>query len=59
MLEVGDQLALPADERRLMGRRGREHVVARCNIAAETAKLAELISASLARRGVGGSHAAA
>lgn len=56
---IGELLALPSGERRLMGRRGREHVVARCNIAAETAKLAELISASLARRGVGGSHAVA
>jgi colanic acid/amylovoran biosynthesis glycosyltransferase len=43
-------LALPPEERRRMGAAGREHVLAHCDVATETAKLAGLIEATLAER---------
>ncbi|HEX8065461.1 MAG TPA: glycosyltransferase [Thermoleophilaceae bacterium] len=45
---IEELLALPAAERAAMGRAGREHVLRRCDVRAETARLARLIEAAAA-----------
>jgi len=46
---LDELLSLAPEERAAMGRRGREFVAERCNVAVETARLADWIAAAVAR----------